>query len=224
MTKIAVVTARIGNRNNSLLREQKKYDNVDYHAFIDSNEISNTWITHKTLDFTTDDHFRDRRNAKIYKILPFLFLPDYDYYFWVDSTHDIIFDPNEAIKELNSDMAVCKHPQRICLYDEAGAVKYLKYDHFDLLDLQMRNYYNDKYPYNNGLYELGCFILKNTKQMQELCLMWWENICKYTSRDQLSYPYVIWKKNFVPQIIEGSTKHNKYFTRIDPITPSKKID
>ena len=29
----------------------------------------------------------------------------------------------------------------------------------------------------------------------KMALMWWEMICRYTSRDQISFPYVKWKMN-----------------------------
>ena len=115
--KIAVITSSIGS--NSLL-DPIAFDGVDYHAFVDYNVSNDKWITHPTISFSSDPTYSNRRNAKVYKILPFAFLPDYDYYFWVDSTHILETDPYEVIDKYlsNSDVAVFKHPERNCIYPE----------------------------------------------------------------------------------------------------------
>jgi hypothetical protein len=225
MNKIAVITSKIGNREGgSLIEPPIKYDGVDYHAFVDFDPYNSSWQIHKYLDFSSDKHFKDRRNAKIYKILPFLFLPNYDYYFWIDSTHVLVRNPIEIIEEIHSDFAVFNHAERQCVYDESNAVKSLGYDYTELIDKQMWDYRMNNYPEKNGLYELPCFIIKNTNLTKETCLMWWEHICKYTSRDQLSLPYILWYKNLKPQILEGNVRIlNNYFNKVKATTPSTRI-
>ena len=119
MNKIAVITSKTGNRENGSIKEQIfKYENVDYFAFTDDENESLTWNKKKPINFSSDLSFKDRRNAKIYKILPFLFIPNYDYYIWIDSTHDILMDPNEMVKKLTKDILVFKHGDRNCIYQE----------------------------------------------------------------------------------------------------------
>ena len=81
--KIAVVTSSIGT--NELIKPVP-FKGVDYHALVDKSP-ANGWNVHPVLPFSSDPTYKNRRNAKVYKVLPFAFLPDYDYYFWVDSTH-----------------------------------------------------------------------------------------------------------------------------------------
>jgi hypothetical protein len=222
--KIAIITANIGERCGGVLMEQsKKFDGVDYHAFVDEKKQESMWTQHNSLNFTNDKLFKDRRNAKVYKILPFLFLPTYDYYIWIDSTHDIIKHPLDIITMINGDVSVFKHSERNCIYDESNAVKFLKYDYLDLIDNQMGNYFKDGYPPKNGLYELPCFVIKNSDTSKKLCLMWWEQICKYTSRDQLSFPYVLWKLGITPQILEGIAGKNDFFVKTKPTTFSTRL-
>ncbi len=95
--KIAVVTSSIGT--NRLL-DPIPFDNVDYHAFVDDSASNNKWITHPTISFSSDPTYFNRRNAKVYKILPFAFLPEYDYYFWIDSTHILETNPLEVIENI----------------------------------------------------------------------------------------------------------------------------
>ena len=35
---------------------------------------------------------------------------------------------------------------------------------------------------------------------------WWEIICKYSSRDQISFPYVLYKHSITPKIIPGALR------------------
>ena len=85
------------------------------------------WIKHPIIPFSSDVRYKNRRDAKVYKVLPFAFLPDYDYYFWIDSTHTLQANPQEVISKYltNSDVGVFKHPQRDCIYIEGEFVKKL---------------------------------------------------------------------------------------------------
>ena len=71
--------------------------------------------------------------------MPHVFLPDYDYHIWMDPTHDIISDPKEFCPTYlkDNDIALFKHPERSCLYDEANTLIELTKGHggdFDVLD------------------------------------------------------------------------------------------
>jgi len=206
MTKIAVVTASVGA--NDIIEPPVVFEGVDYFAFVDKSkvDISGSWTRKQHVEFSSDPYYNNRRNAKIYKILPHLFLPEYDYYIWIDSTHYVAINPHQMIEEFlsNSDIALFEHPERNCVYDEAKLIKEINFDHEELVNAQIEFYEHVGYPKNNGLYELPCRIQKNTFKIQECMLSWWEMICMYSSRDQLSLPYVLRKHNIVPSIIPGA--------------------
>ena len=163
------------------------------------------WEQRVALDFTLDDRFNGRRNAKIYKVMPQMFLPDYDYWFWVDSTHSVIIHPKEIIEKYlgDSEIGLWKHTDRDCAYSEANIIKNLNYDHIDLVDRQIEYYKSVGYPVNNGLYELPVSIRKNTDKIKILNMRWWEQICRYSSRDQISMPFVLWKTGIQPKLLPG---------------------
>ena len=200
--KIAVVTSSIGS--NKLL-DPIPFEGVDYHAFVDNDLSNNNWITHPVIDFSSDPTYKNRRNAKVYKILPFAFLPDYDYYFWLDSTHILEKNPIEVIKKylFNSDIAVFKHPQRDCVYLEGKLVNQVGFDHNNLVNDQLDFYRDIGYPDNNGLYELPARVQRNTELTQRMGWMWWEQICMFSSRDQISFPFVCHQLGIKPKIIPG---------------------
>lgn len=210
--KIAVITASIGT--NKLLPQQK-YDGVDYHAFVDNSENNNDWIEHPDLQywnqhsaiqFSSDPVYANRRNAKIYKIIPFAFLPDYDYYFWIDSTHILEQNPNNLVETYlkDTDVAVFKHQQRECIYKEGEFIKQIKFDYSNLIDDQLAFYKDMCYPEDNGLYELPVRFQRNNELTQKMGLMWWEQICMFSSRDQLSFPFVCHQLNINLSILPGA--------------------
>lgn len=214
--KIAVITSSIGA--NKLL-PQPKFDNVDYHAFIDSEAQNKDWIEHPSLQhwnqhsaikFSSDPTYANRRNAKIYKIIPFAFLPNYDYYFWIDSTHMIMQDPNKLVDIYleDSDIAVFKHPHRQCIYEEGEFIKQIKFDYPNLIDDQLAFYRDMCYPKDNGLYELPVRFQRNNELTKKMGLMWWEQICMFSSRDQLSFPFVCHQLGVKLSILPGSAFKN----------------
>jgi len=200
--KIAVVTSSIGT--NRLL-DPIPFEGVDYHAFVDDNATNNKWITHPIIEFSNDPTYTNRRNAKVYKILPFAFLPDYDYFFWVDSTHRLETNPYEVIDKYlkDTDIAVFKHPERGCIYPEGKIVMDIKFDHPNLIEDQLAFYRDLCYPENNGLYELPVRVQRNTLTTQRMGWMWWEQICMFSSRDQISFPFVCSQLGIKPSILPG---------------------
>jgi len=74
-----------------------------------------------------------------------------------------------------------------------------------------------KYPKNNGLYELPVRIQKNNGRTQQLALMWWEQICMFSSRDQISFPFVCSQLGIKPNIIPGranTIRGNKFIPQL----------
>lgn len=216
---IAIVTAVVGC-DIDLFDPPVVYSNVDYFAFVDREHDVNHWKQLSIYEFSCDSVFSERRNAKIFKILPDLFLPDYQYYIWVDATHAVLKDPVTLIHNFlsNSDIAVFQHSQRNCIYDEAKVVLNLGYDHSEKIFHQMKFYKESNYPKNNGLYELSAFIRRNTSIISCLNIMWWEQICMFSSRDQLSFPFVLNRCNIHPNIIPGRVNDPFAFKTHKPVT------
>jgi hypothetical protein len=202
--KILIFTAICGIPN-PLVDPIEKYDGVDYIAFVDKYHDCSVWQQKKSHDFTTDDTYRGRRNAKIYKILPHLMFPGYDYYFWVDSTHEVIQHPITIIEQYlkGGSLGVFNHHCRDCVYDEGKVVVECGLDKPELVNPQLEYYERMGYPRNNGLWELTAFIRKNTPETQVMNLRWWEQICKYSSRDQISFNVVLWTLNIIPTVLPG---------------------
>lgn len=203
--KIAVITS-ISKLSQELHEPKNIFDDVDYHAFVDEiSEKKTVWKQHKITHSTFDKKYEGRRLAKIYKVVPNLFLPNYDYYIWIDSTHDIVVHPKKIIDEFmkDSEIGLFVHPQRNCVYQESEELIKINYDSKNLIMGLFDFLKSENYPENNGLYELSVIIRKNTHNITNMNIMWWELISKFSSRDQISLPYILYKLNIKPYIFDG---------------------
>lgn len=223
--KIAIVTASIGA--GLPIESLNPIQGVDYHAFVDFDSdlerpAESMWQFHDVPKWTIDKRYTDRRHAKIFKILPHLFVPGYDYYIWIDSTHMVVMDPIDVINIYlkDNDIALFKHPERNCVYQEAEVIKSVNFDQLSFVDSQMIFYESMSYPKENGLYELPCRIQRNTSQIQALMLTWWELICKYSSRDQLSLPFALHMHGITPSIMPGNANGMMRNTIFPQVTTS----
>lgn len=204
--KIAILTAISGNRDR-LSVPTVVHENADYFAFVDepTENLIGPWVQLKNFPFTNDERFTNRRKAKLYKIMPELFVPGYDFYFWTDATHDVITNPQELVDKYlkESCLAVFEHNQRKCAYVEANEIIKLNYDHTSNVTNQIKEYQKLDFPFEYGLFELPVIIRRNCFDTTNFNLMWWEQICKYSSRDQISFPFCLWRTGIKVSVLPG---------------------
>ena len=220
--RVAVITALAGLDTASLQDPKVNYRDpgrIDYYAFVDRPQNVSIWHQLPLPDFSViDNRYRDRRNAKLPKILGSILIPGYDYYIWHDSYCELQVRPEIIIDEFVKDnhIGIFKHPVRSCTYEELDCL--YERDYPETLD-DFRNFLlQANFPTNQGLFELSSFIYKNTALMQQFLLSWWEIICKYSSRDQISFPYLLKKYQVPYAVLPGSGQsyagNNKFFPQV----------
>jgi hypothetical protein len=92
------------------------------------------------------------------------------------------------------DIAVFHHPWRKCIYEEhEEAKKRLEPKYKPLIDEQISKYRGDAMPAGFGLAECGVILSRANDVTREFFERWWSEISRYSSRDQVSFPYVWWK-------------------------------
>lgn len=168
--------------------------------------------------FTEFNKFkRDVYNAKIYKILAHLYI-DTDISIWIDGNIKLKVELKIIVKELlgDNEMAIFKHPVRNCIYKEIPeAQNRYKENEIKIRDeiYQHGEYYKKiGYPEHNGLYETGILIRRHIKKIEEFNNAWWAEICKYSNRDQISFPYILSKfPDLKLSVIDGDIRNHKYF-------------
>lgn len=220
--RIAILTGLAGLDTATLQDPKIDYSNkgkIDYYAYVDKKYDVKIWQQIELCNFSVIDYkYQDRRNAKLPKILGSILIPGYDYYIWHDSYCEVSIHPEIIIREFLGDnqIGVFNHPQRNCVYDELNCL--YERDYSENIDSFREFLLQQNFPAEQGLFELSSFVYKNTPLMQKFFLSWWEIICKYSSRDQISFPFLLKKYNIPYCILPGSgqsyAENNKFFPQV----------
>ncbi|XP_073026355.1 probable hexosyltransferase MUCI70 [Primulina eburnea] len=143
-----------------------------------------------------------RRNGKVPKLLLHRLFPNVRYSIWIDGKLRLVVDPYQILEKFlwrqNATFAISRHYSRFDVFEEAEANKAAgKYDNTSI-DHQI-DYYKkegltpytlDKLPITSDVPE-GCVIIREHIPMTNLfsCL-WFNEVDRFTSRDQLSFATV----------------------------------
>jgi hypothetical protein len=219
--KLLIYTTLFG-RYDKLKDPPSKFENCDFVCFTDQiNLKSHIW---KLVIVNAVDPIVENRK---YKMLPHQFFSEYNFSLYVDASIEININPNYLVQKYlaDSEMAVCKHLDRNCAYDEIIAtIKTGKCKQADLAIEQYKYYSSNKFPRDFGLYEMGIILRKHNsinviKMMEE----WWLHFNKWAKRDQFSIPFIFWKFKYHPAIIVESPRYSNKFFSISPhISESEK--
>lgn len=197
--KIAIYTCMTGNYDN-IQTPFLQFENVDYIAYVDNNKKYDGWIT-KNIPQSILEKVDSNVNINRYiKMHPFeLFGENYDYSIYVDSNIQIIGDLRELIRNINktTGLAIHNHRERISIYDEIEYCLTYKRGNANMLRENKKSLHKENFPDNFGVYECNVLVtdLKN-KEANEIYLNWWNDfLARGIGRDQISLPYIVWKKN-----------------------------
>ncbi|OGM29329.1 hypothetical protein A2630_01935 [Candidatus Woesebacteria bacterium RIFCSPHIGHO2_01_FULL_44_10] len=155
-------------------------------------------------------------NAKIYKVLPHKFL-DYDISIWVDGNIFLNVPAEKLVDEWlgEADMAVFEHYHRRDLSWEAmmlnSTFKHRTPWVIDEVNRQIKHYEKIGMPAKEEVVMGGMLIRRNIPIVNQFNEAWWAEICRWSQRDQLSFPIV--KRQFPNlklNIIKGSIKSHPY--------------
>jgi hypothetical protein len=233
--KIAIITSIYGNYD--ILKKQninnKNY--VDWFCFTDSNILENKgWNIINTpyhmMKFNEyynslkkkDLKHYNMMSAKYYKIQPHNIdiLQDYYYYIWIDGSiflqEDFIKNIYEVIhKNEKNDVIHFKHSLRDNIKDEVFvSIEINKYKNIDLFK-QYNDYIKDGFTDDIGLYENTIIIRKNKPQINYVFDKWFQENIKYGFQDQISLPFIYWKYNITPHLINENVFNNDLYSYID---------
>jgi len=214
-TNIVVYTAISGEKYHDTLRENQFNDRTArFEAFLDKPQESNIWHVNKIFKQFIDPS----RQAKIYKILPWQYLPDYQYSIWIDGCISILVSPKMLIDTYlkNADIAMFKHHDRDDIYEEYKADLHFLHRKLEpeyLFRMQIDKYKKEGFPEHSGLNECTVILRRHTEEVKRMCEEWWSEITTYTVSDQCSFAYVLRKHNLKVNNIPGTILNNKFFER-----------
>ena len=155
---------------------------------------------------------RNVLTAKWYKMMPHRLFPGSDYTLWMDGS--VKMTAGLGIVELaerymkDADILLFKHHKRTCLYDEAIEVISQKLDKNTIVYEQVFDYTRDGYPVNNGLVEATVLLRRNNKAVNEFNELWWQEVNRYSVRDQISFNYLAQKTGIKIAYFPGTIGDN----------------
>jgi hypothetical protein len=165
-----------------------------YICFTDQPLRSNVW---KIIPIA-DETLTAQRLARKIKILPHIFLPDSEFTFWIDASFQINIDLNLFwARHFKPMLTAPAHPIRNCVYREIASCIFNRRGDENELRIQERDYKKENIPAFNGLITSGVLMRQQTKGCIILCDDWWNEIVKYSARDQVAFAKVSqrWKYN-----------------------------
>ena len=219
--RIAVVSA-IGGGKDRMDPPATRFRSADYLLYTDDPTVEvEGWEVRPLPIWSTDPIYARRRHARAIKILMTLLVPGYDYYIWHDGTHEVVADPADIVARFlptpDDHLAVFPHKSRDCLYDEAKSILRFKLDDPDNIRRQVRDYRSAGHPEHAGLWETPVLVRRSSSTTQMLELAWWDHLARYSSRDQLSLPFVSKQLKISLAPINGPTAfRNDYVRRVRP--------
>ncbi|XP_010542286.1 PREDICTED: uncharacterized protein LOC104815554 isoform X2 [Tarenaya hassleriana] len=188
--------------------------NIPFYMFVD--EVTEAYLRNTTA-YTNDNKrvglwriivvhsvpYDDaRRNGKVPKLLLHRLFPNVRYSIWIDAKLQLVVDPYQILERflwrVNSSFAISRHYRRFDAYEEGEANKAArKYDN-ETIDYQMEFYKKEgltpyseaKLPITSDVPE-GCTIIREHIPITNLfTCVWFNEVARFTSRDQLSFAIV----------------------------------
>lgn len=209
MNEIAVVTAVT---NSYDFHGPHIYnDNVDYIFFTDGS--SGPWDDRWNLNYLPISSLDPKRISKIPKVNPHSIdlLNEYKYVIWIDGSMQIIsedFVP-EILSYMENGFVLSPHFERQCAYKE-GSLSLEKYQGEPRAE-QLEHYKKEGFIENFGLYECGVMARDMTNDLvKEFGNYWFNEIVSWSSQDQISCPYALFKTGLQPDVIETSWRNKKW--------------
>lgn len=164
--------------------EEPKHETI--FKYINVNEYVPTHIT---------DNAKKNRYCKMnaHKIFP-----QYKYSVYFDGEIEMDSSVVECIKELPKTRitTICNNYWDSS-YMEAMRVILTKNAAVDVVVRQMEHYWLEGFPDNFGNVYCGILLREHNHPIcKKIMEDWWEQIEKYTPRDQISFPYALWKNGY----------------------------
>lgn len=181
--KNIIYTCITGNVDS--LHELKPQAGCKYVCFSETAWHSNVWEVRPLLKTFPDNSLTARWHKTQ---VPFHVHSDK--YLWQDgkvTIHNVI----SLFQELGSnDFLLYEHPLRHCIYTEAKRVIELGKERGHKVRRQITHYREEQHK-TKHLFETCVLAFNRTKAVLDVLTKWWAEIETYSTRDQLSLPYVL---------------------------------
>ena len=219
MSKVVIYTALFTDNIEEVFGTLPEYDidNINFVCFTNT-----PYLKSKTWDIRiVDIKGNGRLTARKYKMLPHLYLTEYDGWVWMDNSCLFRYDPIDLFNFYMDGYDIClhEHCDRINIQQEADILISRGHD-AEIISKQIKGYYSEGYE-DQGLYETGILMRRNNSKVIEFNERWWNEINTKSVRDQLSFSYIKWlckdvkingiKETFVAHNHQLGKKQSEHF-------------
>ena len=104
----------------------------------------------------------------------------------------------DEVERAGCSIGVFRHPERYCAYDEGATCIERGKDKAERITAQLSRYESEGFPRQYGLAECNVIIRRhNDPAVVAAMEIWWDEIERGSSRDQLSFNYALWRAGLV---------------------------
>ena len=194
--KIVVYTSIFGGYD-TILEPYYVSDMCDYFIITDQKIPGGSiWKKITVENIEGFEEMDDYHKSKFCKMMPHILFPEYDYSIWVDGNVQIVADlvPLVDRMEDKTAMATFKNPLHNCIYTEKNFLICKNAANYEQLEAQINLYKEKGFPKQFGMREFSIIVRKHSDELcQKLMKQWWGHVNRYTMRDQISFPYILWE-------------------------------
>jgi hypothetical protein len=119
----------------------------------------------------------------------------------------------EALTASGTELATFRHPLWRTVVEEARIVNQFQRDLPEVVTAQLARYTAAGFPDDRGVFSTACLVRRATDGIAAFQSDWWTEIDRGSRRDQLSLPYILWRRPEVAlAVLEGQARgENPYF-------------
>lgn len=133
---------------------------------------------------------------------------------WIDATFCINIDLNRWWRRFKDPFTTVNHPFDDCIFTDIISCMRGRKGDPGVLARQYAYYEDLGIPKHNGLISSGILMRKKDPRVIDLCETWWQQVEKWSSRDQVAFGYAQWKHPGVHDGIKWDYTEQKEFIHI----------
>lgn len=198
--KQTVAYTCITGNYDSLKEPDSISEECDYYVISDQRPPKDSVFQYIDINDCVSQHIEDDTKKNRYcKINAHKLFPQYRYSIYFDGSIRLKSNITQKIKELPRTRIMALSRTKIsCVYIEAMRAIELGRVSKEIALKQIEKYWLQGMPENFGSVACGLLIREhNNPVCKKIMMDWWEQVEQFSRKDQISFPYVIWKNNYL---------------------------
>ena len=172
-------------------------NNCDFFLVTDQKAVKTQKWRVVDIDLIDEIKYMNAKDKnRFVKMHPELLFYDYDYSIYLDGNIQIVVDPTVFIQNMNRyGITTYRHTTEKCIYREAKKCILAKKASKSEIEKHVKFLNKEKMPVNYGMAYCGFIVREHRNKIcQEIMDEWWKQYSQYSKRDQISFPYILFKK------------------------------